>query len=867
MAASDNIIGSVGVVIVGDSSRLAGDFAKAQQIAKAAGAQISAALTQALTPAFTNASGLVDQFGRKLQSVGVASQAATVPVVNLARAGDQLASSLLRLAGAEDVAAASAKTLGSAHGGAVSELQATSGALRVLEGSGGIRAAEKFLTLIPGLGAALQFAFPIVGAIALGSAMARIADESIDLKGKLEALKEAAKATDAEFANLTKSIDSINVARQTRDFGGASGLRLKANLGAQDAQSEFERAKSLRESAARLKTEFDLNNAVNPAVLVPKFGNDIIRAQQAQLDKLEQEAEGAAAKSRALGEQVNKDREDAGKAALAESSAIELARIQNLVRANSQQAELAKQRIDIWIGSERALALASINEQLDAHSRAVAAAALDVQLAEERAAKLGAISYAETQKEIQLVRQRAAAESAGKTPGEVAKIQTTASGEVAGLNSRQEQRELELHKGVLEASEKYDLARVDQDRFVTEEIIREGDKRLAAINREVDAVVAADLRLNAERARVQGIAERAQGSQAGRGIESQKLVLERAYGLEVSHTLREQLKYQSDLNDLDEQERKYKILGLDAASATALKAGDLVRWAELAAEANGLAAENANKTYQAKTKELEAARQLSLVYQIQSRLGSGGAAGDQIKNLGATAVSEGVHGIATGLAQAVLSGQRLSQVLGNLGKNLAISTLGSVLEIGLKKALVALLGLVPAFAAVGTAQVSAAASAKVATSALNVAAVTSAAAVGAANAAAATALIPIIGPELAPGVAAATFAEIIAWAPLAAFADGGRPPVGIASIVGERGPELFVPDGAGTIIPAGQFGAGGINLPQGFAAASSSSSQSIGEFHFHAHGINDAKAMVREIARALPGYLKSTSPKFSPNSR
>lgn len=33
------------------------------------------------------------------------------------------------------------------------------------------------------------------------------------------------------------------------------------------------------------------------------------------------------------------------------------------------------------------------------------------------------------------------------------------------------------------------------------------------------------------------------------------------------------------------------------------------------------------------------------------------------------------------------------------------------------------------------------------------------------------------------------------------FAEGGRPPVGIASLVGERGPELFVPDRPGTIIP------------------------------------------------------------------
>ena len=41
---------------------------------------------------------------------------------------------------------------------------------------------------------------------------------------------------------------------------------------------------------------------------------------------------------------------------------------------------------------------------------------------------------------------------------------------------------------------------------------------------------------------------------------------------------------------------------------------------------------------------------------------------------------------------------------------------------------------------------------------------------------------------------------------LSKFANGGRPPVGRASIVGERGPELFVPDRAGTIIPNDAMG-------------------------------------------------------------
>jgi phage-related minor tail protein len=41
------------------------------------------------------------------------------------------------------------------------------------------------------------------------------------------------------------------------------------------------------------------------------------------------------------------------------------------------------------------------------------------------------------------------------------------------------------------------------------------------------------------------------------------------------------------------------------------------------------------------------------------------------------------------------------------------------------------------------------------------------------------------------------------------FANGGMPPVGQPSLVGERGPELFVPQSAGRIIPNNKLGMGG----------------------------------------------------------
>ena len=46
------------------------------------------------------------------------------------------------------------------------------------------------------------------------------------------------------------------------------------------------------------------------------------------------------------------------------------------------------------------------------------------------------------------------------------------------------------------------------------------------------------------------------------------------------------------------------------------------------------------------------------------------------------------------------------------------------------------------------------------------------------------------------------------------FADGGSPPVGVPSLVGERGPELFVPQTHGTIIPNNQLSSVLGNQPQ-----------------------------------------------------
>ena len=67
----------------------------------------------------------------------------------------------------------------------------------------------------------------------------------------------------------------------------------------------------------------------------------------------------------------------------------------------------------------------------------------------------------------------------------------------------------------------------------------------------------------------------------------------------------------------------------------------------------------------------------------------------------------------------------------------------------------------------------------------------------------------IFGPILAAGVIATGMGFVNK---IRGFADGGRPPVGRPSLVGERGPELFLPDSAGTIVPNDQLGGGTTNV-------------------------------------------------------
>lgn len=177
---ADESIGGVSVAITGDLGPLQATLGPAQVL----GAKLGNSVAQGFNAAAAGA----NQFDAAIQAL----------TTTLAEQNAVLSLSIQR--NMAHVAALREGTR-AAHDG-VTEIQATSGALRVLEGSGGIRAAERFLTMIPGLGAALQFAFPVIGAIALFDAFTRLAGKSEALTQAERELKAATDAADASFTRM-----------------------------------------------------------------------------------------------------------------------------------------------------------------------------------------------------------------------------------------------------------------------------------------------------------------------------------------------------------------------------------------------------------------------------------------------------------------------------------------------------------------------------------------------------------------------------------------------------------------------------------------------------------------------------------------
>jgi len=250
--------GAIYVSIDGDNSPLLAKYAQTEAQSRAAGQRIA----QGLGAGFQQGTGLVDQFGRTVQST-------VPPLVEATEATEALG-------------AASAHT--------VTEIQAMSGALRTLDGNGGIRAAERFLATTLGLGGAVQALFPIIGLIAVAELLDKVISKFSKAHDQSEEFTQALKSTEQAARGLVNTLDDINVDKMRDAFGGAAGERMRA------AVLEMQSFDKLTEAAGKralIKSAGENENWITTVFGKP---TDIAAVKQ-QIEQLSLESQALAAQA------------------------------------------------------------------------------------------------------------------------------------------------------------------------------------------------------------------------------------------------------------------------------------------------------------------------------------------------------------------------------------------------------------------------------------------------------------------------------------------------------------------------------------------------------------------------------------------
>jgi hypothetical protein len=179
-----------------------------------------------------------------LRSITATGQTLTEALTSIAASEKTLGASIANTAKemlheAEAAAAAGAAVggLGSAHRKAITDIQATGGAIRAFEGSLSIRAVEQFATKILGLGPLFQTIFPVVGAIAVVELLGTMVGKVVELYHEWDPVCQAEqrsldilKETGKELDNLKTKERSLVLASVERAEGRGGALLYQAGI-------------------------------------------------------------------------------------------------------------------------------------------------------------------------------------------------------------------------------------------------------------------------------------------------------------------------------------------------------------------------------------------------------------------------------------------------------------------------------------------------------------------------------------------------------------------------------------------------------------------------------------------------------------
>jgi hypothetical protein len=551
-----------------------------------------------------------------------------------------------------------------------------------------------------------------------------------------------------------------------------------------------------------------------------------------------------------------------------EAAGPALAANTNADQAAVRSAELARKTAEIEIEAKHSAIVAENNLIADGFDRAKATSAEEIRLAEDKRTRIGAIDRQEHDARVNLLQQRESLEKAAKfekdpTANAQKQIEVHAevTGKIAALDGKLASEQIALDATVAKAAGKSNEDDATQLRQLVSHIGPEYEKLVALIRKQRrDAFVGENLP-----AAMSGAAGRAsdeilakgKGQTDAEAVQANKLAAERAYGEQVFHTFAQQIAYAQQLADFDSQARNAKIAGLqkeleltaaamaDASQGSEKQVADARRVAELFNEIALLQAKANNADFTAQTQIGIEKKKHQLGFEIKGDVKH---AGEQIPGALGGSLAKGVFdgkNIGKDIANSLKGiGQ---QMLGNVFTKLIQTTLAHMAAtLGLTAATTTNAGVTTVHSGVMLSHMG------VMITHLGTMIVHGAIVLGNTIATVFNSAVTII---------LSTIEAIKAYF---GFADGGVPPLGVPSIVGERGPELFIPHQLGTIIPNHQLRAfaqsGGA---AGSVLSSSSSSVTGGNNTFNIHGATNP----RETARAVANYLKTANPQFSPFAR
>jgi hypothetical protein len=861
--------GTVYVTIDGDLSPLLAKYAQAETVTRAAGTRIGSALVSPLVDASGRAMVAVTTIsGSLVGDLTPAAQRATAATNQLTQSNGQLATSFNRVASA-------------AHG-SVSEIQATSGALRVLEGNSALRAAERFLTIIPGLGAALQYAFPIVGAIALFEGLSRLVGKSEELKEAEKELADATQKTDESFYSMERTLDRLQVSRVTAAFGAAAGKGAEAT--------------QLEQQAKQIKVAMDDARDAIQNVAQAEAGslkNYIpFHSDQASIDKIK--AAGQAVKQlqnelQSVEGQSGGAREDQAREVQTQGGSLAAKRIEDEEQAASRAQEIARQRRDGEIEGAHAAEQARIALIDSGLERTRQAGEEEIRYAKAKEDEIASYAITTRDRTIGTINDKLRAESAGKSRPEREQLSETAQ---AGTEKAGQDYTLATDKARLDTQKATESATqndVRAQREAADQITRVWEQAAEAKRKKAEeygAYVAKQFEDEIYASiKVKEIQDKGAGDLKALQIQAQKIQLERQYGIEASHSAAEQVSHARQLAQYDSQEREQRLEGLQTqlkdAQVLDEKSRDKVREATLEQEIAKLKQENANADAQAAAAVDDLNRKLTQQLTLQQQIANAKnaasgtlqtqqrAIGTNIGNeIGALPKQVG-DDIGTSISSALLGhhpgksiGQEMAKALEQSLKQTASQLLGKAISSAIQLGIGALKSAIQ-----GTTQAAT-------QSAANAAAIT-APIIASQGADTATLVAGQITQTSAIGgfIAAATSAIVTAIgvaAGIDVFADGTSSAPGGMALIGEKGPEIMhVPRGA-QIIPNHAIHKYAEGTPGWHSSShyqSTSFQTGTTNLHFHAHGISDPDRFTDHVMRKIPEALKRTSPGYSPFSK